>query len=198
MTIRVSSAWKGRTKTMAVLVWDMRSNSIISMGFLSSSENGGSLPCFDPTMRALDWPCACVWLPGRWHGLSIYPVDFCGHDAAAGVACKRRRKYTMDFGKSLSLLSSSPRLLPTTAFGLSFWCIREHATAGNQGQARQHGGNKIFGLVRTVLGVAGDDSGSSSGGTSKDMRAAPKDAKLLSASSFSFVLEGRPRIATFR
>lgn len=115
--------------------------------------------------RALGWPCACVWLPGRWHGVNIYRIDFCGHGSRAWVACANKRRkllhYTSTLGFGISFSRSSCGRAPRSIFGASEGTLR----AGNQGQARRHGGDKIVELVRTVLGVAGDHSGSSNGGT---------------------------------
>ena len=68
--------------------------------------------------------------------------------------------YTSTFGFGISfspLLGCSCERAPRSIFGASEGTLR----AGNQGQARRHGGDKIVELVRTVLGVAGDHSGSS-------------------------------------
>lgn len=162
-----------------------------SSGFASLEDTGSSTT---PTMRALGWPCACVWLPGHWHDVNNLLGDFGGHGTRAWVAGKRRWEIHHSWIWDCPLLS---RLSANEHLGLYLWGIGGHATAGNQGQARRLGSDKIFGLVGTMLRVAGDHCGSNSGGDKQDMEHQRKrgSSRLLRPPSS---WRGRPRIATFR
>lgn len=70
------------------LIWDIeKENSFIRICF---SRGNRQFDDTHHTMRALGWPCACVWLPGHWRDVNNYLGDFGGHGTRAWVAGKRR------------------------------------------------------------------------------------------------------------